>query len=100
MSGYVAVLKWWQCKSKHIFGKFTIFGPSVGAFLASFVCFVEPESRRNEICLFVWPRFLETFWSYLKHRNYMRPIWGGENIVFALAMAIIVYYYHKEVIFK
>ena len=99
MGGYVSITKWWQCKSKSILGELSIWGPIVGAFLASWTCFVETESRRNEICLFIFPRFLETFWNYLEHRKYIKPIWAGENLLFALAMGIIVLYYHKEVKF-
>jgi len=95
MAGYNTILKWWLCKNTHIFGKMTSTGPSFGAFLSAWSCFLEPEGRRTEICLFILPRFLETLWNYLIHRKLAKPIWGGENLLFGVAMGTIVYYYSK-----
>ncbi len=53
----------------------------------------EPESRRSEIALFILPRFFETLWNYFKRRRMVKPIPGGELIIFGIAMGIINYYY-------
>lgn len=71
--------------------------PAVAAFLAGFSVTLEPENRRSEIALFIMPRFFETLWNWLKRRNMVKPIPGGELIVFAFAMGIINYFYQMEV---
>jgi len=96
MAGFNAVLKYFQCFCKNQVGRYTIVGPSLGAFFSAWTCFLETESRRTEICLFILPRFLETFWNYLKHRKYVGSVWGGENLLFGLAMGTMAYYYHKR----
>ena len=45
------------------------FNPAISAFFAGFALFLEPESRRSEIALFIMPRFFETLWNLLKRRN-------------------------------
>lgn len=44
------------------------------------------------------PRFFETLWNWLKRRSLVKPIPGGELLVFAFAMGIINYFYQMEVI--
>jgi hypothetical protein len=96
MASFNAVLKYFQCWMKSRVGRYTVVGPALGAFISAWTCFLETESRRTEICLFIMPRFLETFWAYLKHRKYVTTVWGGENMLFGLAMGTIAYYFHKK----
>ena len=72
------------------------FNLAFAVFNCSWTVFLEPESRRNEICLYILPRFLEAFWNMMKHRKFVKPVPGGENIVFALATGLIAYFYNKE----
>jgi hypothetical protein len=58
-----------------------------------FALFLEPESRRSEIALFIMPRFFETLWNLLKRRHLVKPLPNGDLLVFAIAMGIINYYY-------
>jgi hypothetical protein len=67
--------------------------PAIAAFISGFTVSLEPEGRRSEIALFIMPRFLETLWNWLKRRRYVKPIPGGELLVFAFAMGIINYFY-------
>jgi len=69
----------------------TAIGPVFGSGLGSLF---ENESRRQELCLFVLPRVLELIWLLLKHRKIVGDFPIGTNLVFALAMGIISYYYH------
>jgi hypothetical protein len=103
MGSYVAILKYMLCKVKNIRGKVDGFyikktnllgwNPAIGAFFAGFSIAWEEESRRSEIALFIMPRFFETLWNFLKRRNLVKPMPGGELLVFAFAMGIINYYY-------
>ena len=43
------------------------------------------------------PRFFETAWNFLKRRNLVKPLPGGELIIFAFTMGIINYFYQMEV---
>ena len=95
------------CKVKNIRGKvdgtfiiviYSGWNPAIGAFFAGFSIAWEEESRRSEIALFIMPRFFETLWNFLKRRNLVKPLPGGELIVFALAMGIINYFYQMEVL--
>ena len=65
----------------------------IGCFFGSLF---ETEGRREELALFVLPRFLESIWKYLKHRRLVGEIKGGENMLFAFAMGSICYYFHKN----
>jgi len=96
MSTYIAILKYTLCKAKNIRGRIDGVNPMLGAFFGAWGILWESESRRVEIALFIMTRFFETVWNYLKHRGYVKPIWSGENIVFAFAMGVIGYFYHCE----
>ena len=87
-------------KLKRFFFLFFVFNSvkfQIGAFFAGFTIAWEEESRRSEIALFIMPRFFETAWNFLKRRNLVKPIPGGELIIFAFTMGIINYFYQMEV---
>ncbi|KAL4444542.1 hypothetical protein ABPG74_016835 [Tetrahymena malaccensis] len=96
MGSYVAVLKYFLCKTKNWRRRIDGWNPAISAFIAGFSVTLEPENRRSEIALFIMPRFFETLWNWLKRRRLVAPIPGGELLVFAFAMGIINYFYQME----
>mmetsp|Transcript_10482 Transcript_10482/g.932 ORF Transcript_10482/g.932 Transcript_10482/m.932 type:complete len:115 (+) Transcript_10482:252-596(+) len=93
MASYVGILKYMLCKTKNFRGKIDGWNPAISAFFAGFSVAWEGESRRSEIALFIMPRFFETLWNFLKRRNLVKPVPGGELLIFAFAMGIINYFY-------
>ena len=65
-------------------------------FICSFAVFFEPPSRRTELALYMFPRFLESFSLYLINKGYVVSIPNGEILVFAIALSIIMYCYQNE----
>ena len=68
--------------------------------LAGFTCGTgllwESHSRRTELALYFLPRVLESSWGWLKKRNIVSSIPYGEVLVFAFAMAVLMYCYQNE----
>ena len=63
------------------------------SFICSFACLFEPASRRTELALYMFPRFLESLFLFMEKRGYIKSIPNGEVLVFACAMSIIMYCY-------
>lgn len=72
--------------------------PAVGASLACSSLLLESEGRRQEIALFIFPKALETAWRLLSKRKWVSNIHNWELLVFGIAMGILNYYYHHEVL--
>jgi hypothetical protein len=56
----------------------------------------EPVGRRIELALYVLPKTIEAFWKWLKKRNLVTDVPNGEIVLFAIAMAVIMYCYQNE----
>jgi len=96
MSSCIGIIYLTLCTTVTLRKKFDGFNMALATFNMSWSVLLEAESRRDEICLYILPRFLESFWNFLKHRKIMKPIAGGENLLFGLATGLMAYYYHKE----
>ena len=59
--------------------------------ICSMAVFFEPPSRRTELALYMFPRFLESFFMFLQKKGLVKSIPNGEVLVFALALSIIMY---------
>ena len=63
----------------------------MGAFFCTFAILFEPTNRRAELALFLFPRFLEALWAFLKKRGIVTSVPNGEVLIFAIPMGIIMY---------
>jgi hypothetical protein len=97
ISLYIALCKYGLCFFKNMRGKIDGWNPALAASFASVALLLEPESRRQEISLFIIPKFLETLFRLLRKRGLAVDVPGWELILFGLAMGIINVYYHHEV---
>jgi hypothetical protein len=55
--------------------------------------FIESESKRAEMTLYILPRFFQAIWNFLKRRNLVIDIPHLEVIVFGFSMGIINHFY-------
>jgi len=68
----------------------------MAGFICTFAILFEPSHRRTELALYLIPRFLEAFWTFLEKRGFVQSVQYGEVFIFALAMGIIMYCYQNE----
>ena len=96
ISAYVAGFWWLAC----IFRNIRVSGDKISLIMAGLICsfavFFEEPSRRTEIALYMFPRFLESFIMFLQKKGLVKSIPNGEVLVFALALSIIMYCYQNE----
>ena len=96
LSTYIAVFKyllWFFKNTTGNCGKQTV---GLAGFFSGFALLWEPLDRRTELALYFLPRFLETFWKWLKQNSYVVPIPYGEVMLFAFAMSVLMYWYQYE----
>ena len=65
----------------------------VACLTCSFAILLEPASRRSEIAMYLVPRALESFWNLQVQSGRVKNLKYGEELVFALAMALLMYCY-------
>ena len=96
ISAYVGGF-WYLCC---VFRNLRMSGDKICLTYAGLICslavFFEPPSRRTELALYMFPRFLESFFMFLQKKGLVGSIPNGEVLVFALALAIIMYCYQNE----
>ena len=85
-----------MCFYKNLFGTINRKIITLAGFTSGLGLLWEPNSRRSELALYFLPRFLESFWGWLKKRNLVTSIPYGEVLVFAFAMAVLMYCYQNE----
>ena len=96
MTTTIGLLYFFCCIIRKIKGKMDSSNELFSAFLGSLIVIIESAGRREEISLFIFPRFLESFWNLLKHRKIVKPVANGENLLFGFAMGLIAYFYQNE----
>ena len=96
LSLYVSVFWYFCCVLKNIRRKTDIWNVLISGFICSFSCLFEPSNRRQELALYMFPRFLETAFLMLVKRGYLKSIENGEVLVFSFAMSFIMYCYQNE----
>ena len=93
---YVAIFRYLLCffkNTRHKIDRWNVIG---AGFFCSVALLVEPEGRRTEIALYLVPRVLDGLWKFARKRQWVTPIKYGEIVLFAIAMAIIMYCYQNE----
>ena len=64
LATYVAVFRYLLCFFKNTRGKVDRWNPIGACFSCGFAVIFEPESRRNELALYLIPGALEALWNY------------------------------------
>ena len=95
-AAYVGLFRYMLCFFKNYRRKIDRWNVIMAAFISTFAIFFEPSSRRTELALYMIPRFLEAIFMFLHQRGLIRSFEYGEVVFFALAMGIIMYFYHDD----
>lgn len=96
LSLYVSVFWYFTCIFKKMRHKVDHWNVIMASFICSFACLLEPQNRRVELALFMFPRFIEQMWYTLEKRGYVKSIKNGEVLVFAASMSLLMYNYQNE----
>ncbi|XP_033226283.1 transmembrane protein 135-like isoform X2 [Belonocnema kinseyi] len=86
------------CSIRQILGKFNILTVSfIPSFLSSFAAIIlERPSRRPMLCLYVSNIATEALFRMAVWRGYISPVPYGQVYIFALSMAILLYFFRSE----
>ena len=74
----------------------TTLGPLLGCATCGFSILLESKQRRAELALYVFPRALHSWWIQLNRAGIVRSLHKGEVLVFAFALALIVFHLEHE----
>ena len=96
ISVYVSTFWYGLCFFRNLRGKMDKWNTILAAFCCSFACLFESPNRRNEIALFTFTRFVETFYYYLVKRKLMFVIPNGDKLVFSIGLGIIMSFYQGK----
>ena len=96
ISVYVSVFWWINCKLKNYRKSTSRLNIAVAAFFAGFAVLFEPAGRRTELALYMLPRFLESLFKFMEKRGFVNSVANGEVLVFAVTMAIIMFFYQND----
>lgn len=96
LSLYVSIFWYFACVFKKMRHKVDQWNIILASIVCSFALLIEPQNRRVEVALFMFPRFLEQMWYSLEKRGIVRSIPNGEVLVFAISMSLMMYSYQNE----
>ena len=96
LSIYVATFRFMLCHTKNFRGKMDRYNVLMSCFVCSFAIFFEPQSRRSEIAMYLVPRALESLWNMQVKKGRVVNLKFGEELVFALSMALLMYCYQNK----
>ncbi|KAG9098576.1 hypothetical protein FRC06_006198 [Ceratobasidium sp. 370] len=68
----------------------------LGGLLAGLSLFVEEKRRRAELAMYVLPRGLESAWSVMRRRGWVPIVPGGENLLCAVGMSMVMATYQTS----
>lgn len=68
----------------------------LGGLLSGFSLFVEERRRRGELAMYVLPRGLESAWGVMRRRGWVPIVPGGENLLCAVGMAMVMSTYQTS----
>ncbi|KAG9117282.1 hypothetical protein FRC07_007385 [Ceratobasidium sp. 392] len=68
----------------------------LGGLLAGLSLFVEEKRRRAELAMYVLPRGLESAWSVMRRRGWVPIVPGGENLLCAIGMGMVMATYQTS----
>ena len=93
LSVYVATFRFMVCHTKNFRGKVDRWNIIASSLVCSLAILFEPASRRSEIALYLIPRALESIWAQNVLAGRVKNLKYGEELVFSLAMALLMYCY-------
>ena len=93
---YVAAFRYMLCITKNSRQKIDRYNHIMACFVSSFAILFEPQARMREIMLYMVPRAFESLYNWALERGMVKHFVYGEVLVFALAMALIMYYYENK----
>ena len=92
ISIYIASFWYFCCFFRRMRKRTDKYNVIFASFLASFAVLFEPQTRRTELALYLFPRLLE---SILTRIGFLQ-IPNAEVFIFAIALGIIMHCYHLE----
>ena len=93
MATYIALFRYAFCFYKNLLGTISRTSIALAGFTSGLGLLWESHNRRSEIALYFLPRVIESSWGWLKKRNIVTSTPYGEVLLFAFAMAILMYCY-------
>ena len=93
---YVSSFHYFICRGIRFRQKTDVKNIVFASFICSFATLFEPTSRRVELSLFMFPRFLESIHLALEKRGYAKSYNNFEVILFSMAMSVMMYCYQNE----
>ena len=93
LSVFVATFRFVLCHSKNLRGKVDRWNVILSCLTCSLAILFEPASRRSEIAMYLVPRALESLWKQQVIAGRVTSVKYGEELVFAISMAMIMYCY-------
>ena len=89
----MAVFRYLTCFLKNKRGKLDRWNVIIACICCAFTILFEPASRRSEITMYLVPRAMESFWNLQVKHGRVKNLPFGEELVFALSMALLMYCY-------
>ena len=93
MAVFVAVFRFMMCHSKNYRQKMDRWNVVISCLTCSIAILFEPASRRSEIAMYLVPRALESLWKLQVISGRVKNLKYGEELVFALSMALLMFCY-------
>ena len=93
---YVAVFRYMLCITKNTRGKVDRWNLIAACFVCSFGIMFEERGRLREIVMYMIPRALESLYNLAAQKGMVKHFAYAEVLVFAFAMAFIMYYYEND----
>ena len=96
LATYIANIFAWIYATRQCLRDDTTLGPFLGCATCGLSVLLESKPRRAELALYVFPRALHSWWIQLEQRGIVRSLRGGDVIVLAAALAVIVLHLEHE----
>ena len=93
---FVSVFRYMLCFTKNTRGKVDRWNVIWASLTCGLALLWEHKSRRNELVMFMLPRVMESLYYLAMENGYATAIKKGEVLVFALCMAVIMYFYENR----
>ena len=93
---FVSAFRFMMCFTKNTRQKIDRWNVIISSFVCAFAILFEPASRRSEIAMYLVPRALESLWTMQLRNGRVRNIPFGEELVFAVSMAVLMYCYQNK----
>ena len=96
LAAYVSVFQYMLCLTKNTRGKVDRWNVVTACFVCGFSLVFEHRSRQSELVMYYLPRMMESIFRLLAEKGLVKPFKFGEVLVFALCMALIMFFYQTK----